>query len=88
MVIDLSVIRSVPQLHTVLQEQLNFPSFYGRNWEALRENLAEMSGMPSRLTLTGYPHFATMFPEEHRILLRIVDDYNTRFSPGNKIELS
>jgi len=76
--IDLSDINSPRQLHAALAAALDFPSFYGMNWDALWDAITGLVDMPQQLELRGWPAFAARLPAEaatlQRILARLAQD--------------
>lgn len=70
--IDLSDINSPRQLHAALAAALDFPSFYGMNWDAFWDAVTGLVDMPQQLELRGWPAFAARLPHEATILRRIL----------------
>lgn len=60
--ISLAGIRNAPALHDLLAEKLTFPTYYGKNWDAFWDVIAE--SMPERLTFTGWSELASSLPHE------------------------
>jgi RNAse (barnase) inhibitor barstar len=74
MVIDLKNLESIEQLHNIFSKELNFPGWYGMNWDAITGLVI----MPATLTLSGWNEFKSKFPEDSRILAEIAEDCNTQ----------
>jgi RNAse (barnase) inhibitor barstar len=57
LLLDLSGVTNASQLHELLASALRFPDYYGRNWDAFDECVAdpEQSAMPDRLVLKETP---------------------------------
>ncbi|WP_257572793.1 barstar family protein [Janthinobacterium sp. UMAB-56] len=72
MTIDLSEINSPRQLHAALAAALDFPSFYGMNWDALWDVITGLVEMPQQLELRGWPAFAARLPHDAALLQRIL----------------
>ncbi|NVI81586.1 barstar family protein [Janthinobacterium sp. BJB401] len=70
--IDLSDINTPRQLHAALAAALDFPSFYGMNWDAFHDAITGLVDMPQQLELRGWPAFAARLPGEAAILERIL----------------
>jgi RNAse (barnase) inhibitor barstar len=68
----LSDINSPRQLHAALAAALDFPSFYGMNWDAFWDAVTGLVDMPQQLELRGWPAFAARLPHEAAILRRIL----------------
>ena len=69
--IDLTAVQSGEQLHALLAERLGFPSFYGRNWDAIT-GLVEM---PSLIRFLGWSDFAERLPADARQLRTCMDAF-------------
>ncbi|MFZ4207384.1 barstar family protein [Streptomyces griseoincarnatus] len=61
--------------YRLLQRDLRFPDFYGRNWDARRDAIAGLVDLPHELTFTGWAAFSAALPTEARTQLRLFDDY-------------
>jgi len=72
--VDMSGIASVDHLHEVLSEALEFPSWYGRNWDAFWDSITGLVDMPEQLHLIGWGMFAERFPRDARIMKECLDD--------------
>lgn len=70
--VDLREINSPRQLHAALAAALDFPSFYGMNWDAFWDAITGLVDMPQQLELIGWPAFATRLPDEAASLQRIL----------------
>jgi len=81
--IDLSKIKSMEDFHNILNLELSFPDFYGRNWDAFRDSITGLVEMPDILYLTGYNEFLSLLPHDAKILKEIVADFNERIPEKN-----
>jgi RNAse (barnase) inhibitor barstar len=90
MVIDLKEITSIQHLHGIFKKQLGFPDFYGNNWDAFWDAITGLVEIPETLVLSGSAYFAATFPADHKILSRIIQEYNDNYAKfsGSKIELT
>ena len=78
-VIDLSGIASGPELHAILARALDFPDFYGRNWNAFWDAITGLVVMPHRLRLVDWSSFEDRMSEEARYLRGCLDDMIQQF---------
>lgn len=62
--IELGDIESVAQLHTRLMTQLEFPDWYGRNWDAFWDAITALVEMPLVLRLKNWMEFERRFPSD------------------------
>ena len=67
--INCANVSSMAQMHDILARELNFPSWYGRNLDALHDMLTAISG-ETKLTFLHFP--ALPFPAGG--LLRVLRD--------------
>jgi RNAse (barnase) inhibitor barstar len=62
--VDLSHISSADDFQTTLAKALDFPAFYGRNWDAFWDAISGVVEMPRRLVLHDWTAFAQRLPDE------------------------
>ncbi|WP_093904616.1 barstar family protein [Streptomyces sp. cf386] len=74
-VIDLTGVRDAEELQRLLQRELMFPDFYGRNWSAFWDAITGLVELPRELTFTGWAAFSAALPAEARKLRGLLDDY-------------
>ncbi|KES08888.1 ribonuclease inhibitor [Streptomyces toyocaensis] len=73
LVIDLTEVRNAEELHRLLQRELRFPDFYGRNWDALWDAITGLVDLPHGLTFTGWAAFSATLPAEAHTLRELFD---------------
>ena len=78
--IDLEYIVNINHLHEVFMERLNFPDYYGKNWDAFWDTVTGLVEMPKVLKLKNWKKFRKQFREDSKILDRIISNYNREFS--------
>lgn len=72
--IDASAARTKSQMLGLLGKALAFPSWYGRNWDALEDCLTDLSWLPERgqvIRIRGFEGYAEADPDGFVILLDI-----------------
>ncbi len=79
--VRLSEVTSVYELQEKLQETLDFPYYYGKNWDAFYECMGEKLAPPAQVTLVlrGIKDFEKRFPEDSEKLLSILKDLKKDF---------
>ncbi len=79
--IRLSEVTSVYELHEKLQETLDFPYYYGKNWDAFYECMSEKLTNPAQVTLIlrGIKDFEKRFPEDAEKMLSTLKDLKKDF---------
>jgi ribonuclease inhibitor len=78
-IIDLKLISSIDELHKKFKIKLNFPDFYGMNWDAFWDAITGLVEMPAILRLIGWSEFTSKFPSDSRILRELIQDFNDHF---------
>jgi RNAse (barnase) inhibitor barstar len=61
--VDLSGINSRDGLHERLAQVFSFPNYYGRNWDAFGECIADLAP-PVSIVVTGYESLRSALPRE------------------------
>nr|WKF55894.1 Barstar [Paraburkholderia busanensis] len=56
------------QLHERLMTQLNFPDWYGRNWNAFWDAITALVEMPLVLRLKNWSDFESRFPFDAELM--------------------
>ena len=68
-------VTSPRELHERLAAALRFPDYYGHNWDAVSEVVAEEDVLPPRLVLRGWSDFQRALPRDAALLLVCMADY-------------
>ncbi len=84
--IDLSEINSAIELHSILKIQLDFPSFYGMNWDAFWDSITGLVELPHTLVIYGWKNVQLKLPDEAMKLKRLLQEYNELY-PSLKCEV-
>ena len=66
--IDLSSIKNAEELHCALCNSLNFPNWYGRNWDAFWDAVTGLVEMPEELEFFGWGTFSERMPRDAKML--------------------
>ena len=74
--LDVSNVESVRGLHERLAEALEFPDFYGKNWNAFWDSITGLVQMPRRLVITGWSNVVLRWPKDAQIMLDCLRDLN------------
>ncbi len=72
--IDLADVATLEQLHALLMQRLEFPYYYGKNWDAFWDVVTEPDRLPEILTLRGWAVFEQRLPEAARQLRQCLQD--------------
>jgi RNAse (barnase) inhibitor barstar len=71
-VLDLTPVTSIIELHDLLASFFGFPEYYGRNWDAFDECIADFPPTGT-LTIRGFQRFQNAFPRDAHILKKCLD---------------
>jgi ribonuclease inhibitor len=72
--IDVSRVSTREELHSLLARALEFPDYYGYNWDAFNECIRDVP-LPARVQITGLGALQTRLPREAELLQRCVDEF-------------
>jgi len=78
--IDVSRIGVSKDIHIMLSRELDFPDFYGSNWNAFWDAITGLVKMPRKLRLSGWRVFRERFPEEAVRLRGLLEEYKRSYS--------
>jgi len=79
-VLDIAGVTSISQLHQLLADALEFPDWYGRNWDAFWDAITGLTDMPERLQFIGWYSFEARFPNDARIMKNSLNEMSKQFS--------
>ena len=89
--LDFSNVNYINEVHEIIKEGLDFPDYYGRNWDACWDCLTDMVGDPLHIELVGFEKVQSKFPRDAKIMLDILKDLkhwsNNEYSDITKIEI-
>ncbi len=72
-VIDLTNIISLKELHKIFKTKLRFPSFYGENWDAFWDSLNDIE-LPEKMVFYGWNYFEEKFSRDANILFGTLEE--------------
>ncbi|MCU5489938.1 MULTISPECIES: barstar family protein [Bacillus cereus group] len=75
--IDVCNINSAKELHLLLKEKLEFPDFYGENWDAFWDCITGfVSPLPNKIIFNGWSKLENKLPRDTKIMKECLLDYN------------
>src|SRR5829696_10568319 len=77
--IDLSTVTTPDELQSLLRRSLDFPGWYGCNWDAFWDAITWLVEMPRRLRLVGWAGFAARLPDDARLMRGCLDDMAAQY---------
>jgi RNAse (barnase) inhibitor barstar len=86
--IDLNSVATEEELHALLASRLEFPDYYGSNWDAFWDCVCsdDQSQMPETLVLLGWYGFESRLPREARLFKQTIEDMAVH-RPECKVEI-
>ncbi|OMP68708.1 barstar family protein [Domibacillus epiphyticus] len=74
--IDITKIKTVKELHLLLKERLEFPDYYGENWDAFWDCILDPNAMPEELMLVGWSELEKTLPSDGESMKECLLEYN------------
>jgi ribonuclease inhibitor len=74
--IDLSNVMTSKELHNLLKNCLDFPSYYGRNWAAFWDAITGLVELPLQIEFVGWSSLENNLPIDAKNLKELLNDYN------------
>lgn len=75
-VIDVGSLKTAKQLQIVLKESLDFPDFYGKNWDAFWDAITGLVMLPETVVFKNWKNLEYSLPEEASYLEKTLNRYN------------
>jgi len=76
--IVVTTVQSAGELHRLLKQKLEFPAYYGENWDAFWDLISDPEdyGLPDEIIWIGFATLQRKLPKEAGQLLACLDDYH------------
>lgn len=74
-VLDFSQIKNYSELHEIIKKELDFPDYYGRNWDAFWDCLTDMVGRPVHVEIRGLERLEQKFEEDAKKMLELLKEW-------------
>ena len=89
--IDFTKVKHYIEMHKIIQEALDFPNYYGCNWDAFWDCLTDMYGDPIHIEIIGLEVIERKFGDAAKKMIEILKRFkhfnNDLFSDSIKIEI-
>ena len=73
-ILDFSNVKYYGEVHKIIKEALDFPDYYGENWDAFWDCLTDMVGRPINIEIYGLDIVGKKFKGEDKMLLDILEE--------------
>lgn len=74
-IIDFSNVKYYLEMHKVIKDALDFPDYYGQNWDAFWDCLTDMVGDPINIEIRGLEVIERKFNGAVETLINILKDF-------------
>ena len=88
--LDFRNVQYYSEVHTIIKESLDFPDYYGRNWDAFWDCLSDMYGDPVHIEILGLDNVERKSPIAAEKIVKICKKfkhYIPAFENDIKIEI-
>lgn len=89
--IDFSKVQYYLEMHEIIKAELDFPDYYGRNFDALWDCLTDMVGRPLHIEIIGLEVIERKFGDKARQLCNVFKELkhynNDKYVNEIKIEI-
>ena len=90
-IIDFTDVEYYYEMHFVIRDALDWPDYYGCNWDAFWDCLRDMSGRPLHVEIIGLDVIEKKFGDEAKEMIGLLKEfkhrYNNRFCDIVQIEI-
>jgi ribonuclease inhibitor len=77
--IDLANARTASELQTLLRDSLDFPGWYGCNWNAFWDAITGLVEMPRTIRLVGWTEFNVRLPGEAKLMTECLQEMTEKY---------
>jgi len=84
--IDLGQANSTKELHQMLASELNFPDYYGENWDAFDEVLNDLEYFKESLIFLNYGLLLLKLPRDAKLFKKCIEEFLRQY-PDNNITI-
>ena len=74
-VVDFTNVKYYLEMHAVIEKSLDFPDYYGCNWDAFWDCLSDMRGDPIHIEIIGLEVIERKFDDASEKMIRILKKF-------------
>ena len=71
-IIDFTGVKYYLQIHEIIKEALDFPDYYGKNWDAFWDCITDMAGETVHIERRGFDILEDKFPDTAQKFIKIL----------------
>ena len=84
--VDLKGVSTKEKLQILLKQKLDFPNYYGENWDAFWDTITGLVELPEKITFEHWSDLEKTIPSEANSLKEMFDNFNKKY-PMMKSEI-
>lgn len=73
-ILDFTNVQYYGEVHQIIKDALDFPDYYGENWDAFWDCLTDIVGRPIHIQIHGLKIFQNKFPTGCKTMLETLED--------------
>lgn len=77
--LNLNDIESGRDFQMLLKNKMNFPDFYGLNWDAFWDAITGLGKLPRVIEITGWERMTNKLPNDAQMFNKLLDEYNEQY---------
>ncbi|WP_086444035.1 barstar family protein [Candidatus Enterococcus lemimoniae] len=85
-IIDLKNVSTKENLQVLLKEKLDFPDYYGENWDAFWDTITGLVELPEKIIFEHWSDLEKSIPDEANSLKEMLHNFNKKY-PMMKSEI-
>ena len=79
LILDVSAVQNLNDLHSLLKKELELPDYYGMNWDAFWDAITGLIELPDTLIFEGWNNVEEKLPKDSQVFTGILNDYNEQY---------
>ena len=79
LILDVSAVQNLNDLHSLLKKELELPDYYGMNWDAFWDAITGLIELPDTLIFEGWNNVEEKLPRDSQVFTGILNDYNEQY---------
>ncbi|EAG1935433.1 barnase inhibitor [Listeria monocytogenes] len=76
--IDLKKVSTKEELQILLKRNLDFPDYYGRNWDAFWDTITGVVELPEKIIFENWLDLEESIPDEANSLKEMLENFNKK----------
>lgn len=85
-IIDLKNVSTKEELQILLKQKLDFPDYYGENWDAFWDTITGLVELPEKIIFENWSVIENYIPGEANLLKEMFHNFNKKY-PMMKSEI-